>query len=114
MNNLKEARERAGYNRKEVSAALGVSMPAISMWETGKNNPTQENYRKLSDLYGVSVDYLMGKTSELISDFSPIEKDPSAMSDREIQDELVKRIMQLDEAGRQRVKDFLAGMGAGV
>ena len=35
----REAREAAGVRQSEVAAALGVSRPAVSQWESGKSAP---------------------------------------------------------------------------
>ena len=111
MNRLKEARERTGLSQKQVAISLSVSKQAVSLWESSTRTPSADNYNKLAELYSVPVDYLMGRTDELTSKHD-IQKTPSTISDGERDDELVKRILNLDEAGRQRVLDFLAGMNA--
>ena len=62
MNRLKECRENMRLSQKYIAITLGVKPPSVSNWERGTTNPTQENMIKLADLYGVSVDYLMGRT----------------------------------------------------
>ncbi len=66
MNNIKFAREAKGLSQKEIAIHLGVSGPTVSEWETGKKNPLGKNLMKLSDLLGVSVDYLLGRTQPTI------------------------------------------------
>ena len=61
--NLKEARETNKLSQKYVAATVGVSAPTVSEWESGKKTPTVENLLKLSDLYGVTVDYLLGRST---------------------------------------------------
>lgn len=48
-------------SQKYVAISLGVSAPTVSMWESGAKEPTRENLIKLADLFGVSVDYLLGR-----------------------------------------------------
>ena len=36
MNTVKELRERAGMQQKEIAAAVGVSRPTVSEWEHQK------------------------------------------------------------------------------
>lgn len=60
MNRIKEARTAAGLSQKYVAFALGVAGPSVSNWENGKTQPTPENLKALSNLLGVSVDYLLG------------------------------------------------------
>lgn len=45
-------------NQKEAAAALGVSPQAVSQWERGDDAPSRENLVKMSDLYGVPMDWL--------------------------------------------------------
>ena len=64
MSKFKECRERKGLSQKYVAVTLGVSPPAISQWEKGVTFPSSENLSKLAELYGVSIDYLMGKADD--------------------------------------------------
>lgn len=58
---LKELRQRAGFSQKYVALTLGVTPSVVSQWETGLKEPSKENLRKLSDLYGVPVSYIMNE-----------------------------------------------------
>lgn len=60
MNNIKKARERAGLSQKQVAINLKVSAPTVSEWESGKQNISAKNLMELSQLLGVSADYLLG------------------------------------------------------
>lgn len=62
MTRLRECREAAGISQKEVAITLGVRSPSVSNWERGKTYPTHENLVQLANLYGVSVDFLTGRT----------------------------------------------------
>lgn len=57
---LKEARKAKGMTQVEVSKIIGISQNGYSDWETGKNRVDAVSLNKLADLYGVSVDYLLG------------------------------------------------------
>ena len=39
---------------------LGVSQPTLSAWEGERKNPSVESLIQMSELYGVSVDFLLG------------------------------------------------------
>lgn len=60
MLRLKEARKAKGLTQVEVSKIIGISQNGYSDWETGKNRVDAVSLNKLTDLYGVSVDYLLG------------------------------------------------------
>lgn len=64
MTRLRQCRENAHLSQKYVAVSLGLSAPSVANWERGKTNPSHENILKLADLYGVSVDYLLGRTDE--------------------------------------------------
>ena len=61
---LKNAREKAGLSQKDVAEALNISRQSVSKWETGKAYPDIDNLIILSELYDVSVDYLIKNNQE--------------------------------------------------
>lgn len=61
MRNLKAARKAKGLTQIEVADLIGLSQSAYSYWENGKARIDNESLAKLSALFGVSVDYLLGK-----------------------------------------------------
>lgn len=61
MNRFKQCREAAGLTQQYVAVTLNVAPPSVSNWESGKTKPTIENLEMLADLYGVSIDYLLGR-----------------------------------------------------
>lgn len=52
---------RRGKNitQAELAERLDVSRQAISRWEVGSAVPSTENLKRLSELYGVSLEYLL-------------------------------------------------------
>lgn len=44
----------------ELARRIGVKQEAISAWEHGKNLPGAKNLRALSEVFDVSVDWLLG------------------------------------------------------
>lgn len=56
---IKTARQDAGFSQEQVAEALGVSRQTISNWENEKTYPDIVSVVKMSDLYGVSLDYLL-------------------------------------------------------
>lgn len=69
MNNLKEARKHAKMTQKEVAEYIGISQNTYSYWENGRNNVDSESIKKLADLFGVSVDYLLDR--DMIDEVNP-------------------------------------------
>lgn len=65
MNRFKELRVKNGYKtQQDLAAVLFVNQTAVSQWERGVTIPSPPILLKLSELYGVSTDYLLGRTDE--------------------------------------------------
>ena len=63
MNRFKELRLNAGFkSQNELAKILFVNQTAVSQWERGVTTPSQQILLKLCDLYGVSTDYLLGRS----------------------------------------------------
>lgn len=77
MNRIKEVREQRGLTQKYVALSLGVKGPSVSAWESGKTFPSAENLAALAELYGVSIDYLMGKAEDAPSQEPEDAKHPT-------------------------------------
>lgn len=60
-NRLREARERKNLKQTQVMAKTGINNKTLSGYEKGVSEPDLETLRILSELYGVSVDWLSGK-----------------------------------------------------
>lgn len=63
-NRIGEARRSKGMKQIEVAKALGVNQSTVSGWENGTRQADHETLKKLADLYGVSVDTLLGRTDD--------------------------------------------------
>ncbi len=61
MNKIRELRKRSGLTLDELSRELGVSRATLGFWEQGRFQPSNEMLLRLSDLFEVSVDYLLGR-----------------------------------------------------
>jgi transcriptional regulator with XRE-family HTH domain len=60
---IKELREQAGWSQKVRGEKLGVAQNAVSNWERGTRSPDSKTLGKIADLFGVTVDYLLERTS---------------------------------------------------
>ena len=61
---LKELRKEAGETRKMLASAIGISVNQVIRFEKGEQKPGFDNLWALADHFGVTVDYLMGRTDE--------------------------------------------------
>ena len=62
---FKGARLQAGLTTVQLAQKMGVTQAAVSHWDAGKKVPGTETLCKLADLYGVTIDYLLGRSSDL-------------------------------------------------
>ncbi|MBE7061172.1 MAG: helix-turn-helix transcriptional regulator [Clostridiales bacterium] len=58
---LKEHREKLGLSQSAVAKKIKTSHQNISRWESGKFLPSIDFCIKLADLYGISLDDLVGR-----------------------------------------------------
>ena len=52
-------RKRAGWSQEELAERMGVSRQSVSKWEGGQSMPDLDKILTLSNLFGVSTDYLL-------------------------------------------------------
>lgn len=61
-NKFRTARQLKKLKVIEAAELLGISQPTLSAWETGNKAPSVEGLEKMADLYGVTTDFLLGRT----------------------------------------------------
>ncbi|MBR5562127.1 MAG: helix-turn-helix transcriptional regulator [Clostridia bacterium] len=61
---LTELRKEKGLSQKEAAARLGISQALLSHYEKGIRECGQSFLIKVADFYGVSCDYLLGRTND--------------------------------------------------
>lgn len=52
-------RKKCGWSQEELAEQLGISRQSVSKWESGMSIPDIDKIIKLSELFGVSTDYLL-------------------------------------------------------
>ena len=70
---LKYLREKKGLTQKDVASRLGLEPAAISKYELDMREPNIEALKKLAIIFNVSIDYLLGRTSDVFT--SEADKD---------------------------------------
>jgi MerR family transcriptional regulator, light-induced transcriptional regulator len=61
---LKKIRKDRGLRQKDLSETLQVAQSTIANYEQGIRFPDEGMLRQLADVFGVSIDYLLGRTFE--------------------------------------------------
>ena len=59
---LKRLRKEKKLTQTELGKIINVTKVSISGYESGDRTPDTDNLRRLSDFFGVSSDYLLGRT----------------------------------------------------
>ena len=61
---LKNLRQQKKVSQKEPAAYLGISVRGYQFYESEVNEPNIKMLVALADFYGVSIDYLVGRTDQ--------------------------------------------------
>ena len=61
--NLIMLRNIHGYSQEEIAEKIGISRQAYAKWENGITIPDIEKCKRLSDVYGVTIDSLIKETT---------------------------------------------------
>ena len=69
---LKELRKQNKKTQLEIAELLNVTSQTYGRYELGTCEPTIDSLIKLADYYGVSMDYLLGRT---VSEFSYLSEE---------------------------------------
>lgn len=64
MRRIAILRREAGMNQLDLAETLGLSQQAISKYENGKAEPDSDTLKRLSKLFNVSVDYIIGNSDK--------------------------------------------------
>ena len=59
---IRELREKNGITQHELAQRLGMLQPQYFRYEQGTRDVPSEMLIRLADIYGVSIDYLLGQT----------------------------------------------------
>ena len=97
---IKDIRLRKGLTQADVAAALGVSSVVYSRYETGKRQPSIDMLIQMADIFGVTVDFLLGRQ----------DIEDSTLSDYELQLLIASR--KADERAKQDALNMLLAHAA--
>ena len=106
IENLKKAREKKHFTQAQAAKKLGVSDGAYKNYEQGKREPSNDLLCKISDLFGVTTDYLLGR--EPCND--PIEQLSVGEQDRAI----IQAYINLSDKERTEFVEILRKIVAGA
>lgn len=101
MNRIKELREEKHITQVRLSIELEVSQETISAYEKGKYYPSAKSLIKLSNIFGVSIDYMLGLSNIRTPSYA------NALTSYEIH--LLSLAHELDNNGREKLLSYAEG-----
>ena len=106
---LKSLRKKCGYTQVSLAETLGVSKGTVAMWETGKRTPDFETLIRLSDLFDVRTDYILGKSNDSSSaKLSDVDIEQLRRWELEsVYTDLMKLYLSLDSFGQKDVENLI-------
>ena len=71
---LKTLRKQAGLTQKQLATQLGITKSVVSFYELQTRSPSPDVLAKLSMIFNVSVDYLLGLDNRETIDVSGLSE----------------------------------------
>lgn len=88
---LQSLRKEKGLSQEALAEKLHVSRQAVSKWESGAGYPEMDKLILISDLFGVTIDYLIKDSHESVPD------DQRAESKYFMNSQKIKRVYEFQE-----------------
>ena len=70
--NIKKLRMAQGLNQVEFAKILSVTKQCVSNWENDNVVPSIDMLCKIADVFGVSTDYLLGRSDKRVIEVSSL------------------------------------------
>ena len=102
MNRIRELREEKKITQIRLSIELEVSQETISAYEMEKYYPGVKSLIKLQNIFGVSIDYILGLSD---TRYERIETNSLAQDETR----LINLYRKLDSLGKERITPYLEG-----
>lgn len=99
-NVLKFLREDKGLSMAKVAESLKIPKGTYASYEYGQREPNIEMINKIADFYGVTTDYLLGRTETLPN---PVKQ----LSDDELEQDMIETYIQLPKPVRIQILQMM-------
>lgn len=103
MNRLKFLREEKGLFQSDIAKILGVSIAAVGFYENEKRDMSPDTIIKLAEYFGVSTDYLLGKSDIRNPEETKINIDEAEVS-------FLTGVKGLNETNKMIIKNTLEAL----
>ena len=112
LKNLVTLRKNNKMNQRQLAELMNVNQNTISRWEKGERQPNNDDLRKLSDIFHVSVDYLLSdddgpKNKKVPKDLRKILEDEEIiLNGRMLSDDDKQKMLKIIEAAFWEAKEL--------
>lgn len=98
-------RKREGWSQEELAGRLEISRQSVSKWESNTSVPELDKIVRLSEIFGVSVDYLLKEPVEQysIGQTSEVNNMEDGSSVRKLSPQLVKEYLELSKKSAKKI-----------
>lgn len=103
-NRLRELRKERKLTQAELGKHINVSKVSISGYENGERTPDTDNLARLADFFGVTIDYLLGRSD--IPDKTVKEQAEEAYNDPDFQ-YAMRSLNGMDQESKEEVLNFI-------
>jgi transcriptional regulator with XRE-family HTH domain len=97
---LIDLRKKSGWSQEELAEKLNVSRQAVSKWEGAQSIPDMNRIIQLSELFGVSTDYLL---KDNLEQAEPTQGNDEVNSSRTVSMEEANAFLATKEENSRRV-----------
>ncbi|MBE6008556.1 MAG: helix-turn-helix domain-containing protein [Lachnospiraceae bacterium] len=99
---LKTLRKQKGITQSDLAGILNYGYTAVSNYESGRNEPSIKDLKKIAEFFDVSMDYLL-----CVNDI----KNPYVVSsDKEPDEEFLQKYSYLSSEGKNQLNSLLDWM----
>lgn len=106
---LKELRESKGLSQYAFAAEFNISQSTVGNWEAGTRTPDSKTLSSLADYFGVSVDYILGRTDKAEKPKSTHDTSDMKVAlfggDGEVTDEMWEEVINFVDYVKAKHKD---------
>lgn len=101
MNRIKELRNEKGLLQSDVAKYIGKSERIVGFYEKGERDPNTDTLLKLSELFNVSIDYILGKSDV---------KTPKTINLDDIDIAFASGLKGLNKENQETLKNIMEGL----
>jgi transcriptional regulator with XRE-family HTH domain len=109
-------RNSLGYSQKEIAELIGVAQASVGRYEQDIITPPPETFLWYADYFGVSLDYIYGRTDDPQGAMEKLE--PVAFKEQFSDEEKLRKFVEFcfepGTAGNDRLKEVIVEMLGGA